>query len=269
MQGSPSSFRWTTPPGRRPTACVPSVTPSDRITCCPLTPRSGSARDCGVPGVSPDAQSRPAEAVRASERWTSIHGVRGHAGQGRACASDRSFADQARALLEPARTDRLGNLLTVSVLLASDRARPPGSRGAAWRSRRTYRRAPSWRASAETRTACGGSREPGGPPVVARCRFPSPWPKRSATRHVDQEDRRRAARSWQGNADGLVFTTEIGTPLDPSNVRRSLAHIARAAQLEHVHPHVLRHAAASPLPAAGVSLSDISDTLGHRSVTVG
>ena len=36
----------------------------------------------------------------------------------------------------------------------------------------------------------------------------------------------------------------------------------------HLHPHMLRHAAASLLSAAGVPIEDISDTLGHRSVAV-
>jgi integrase len=38
--------------------------------------------------------------------------------------------------------------------------------------------------------------------------------------------------------------------------------------LEHLHPHLLRHATASPLSTAGVSLEDISDTLGHKCVNV-
>ena len=66
----------------------------------------------------------------------------------------------------------------------------------------------------------------------------------------------------------LVFTSEIGTPLDPSNVRRALARIATTAGLEHLHPHLLRHATASLLSAAGVPLEDISDTLGHKSISV-
>jgi len=60
----------------------------------------------------------------------------------------------------------------------------------------------------------------------------------------------------------------IGTPLDPSNARRALKVIADRTGLGHLHPHLLRHAAASLLSDAGVPLEDISDTLGHRSVTV-
>ena len=35
-----------------------------------------------------------------------------------------------------------------------------------------------------------------------------------------------------------------------------------------MHPHLLRHAAASLMSDAGVRLEDIADTLGHRSVAV-
>ena len=65
-----------------------------------------------------------------------------------------------------------------------------------------------------------------------------------------------------------MFTTDIGTPLDPSNVRRRLQHIADRAGLDHLHPLLLRHAAASLLSAAGVPLEENSDLLGHRSITV-
>ncbi len=65
-----------------------------------------------------------------------------------------------------------------------------------------------------------------------------------------------------------MFTTDTGGPLDPSNVRRALTRIAETAGIGHVHPHQLRHAAASLLSDAGVPLEDIADTLGHRSVTI-
>lgn len=91
---------------------------------------------------------------------------------------------------------------------------------------------------------------------------------------ADQRERQRkslydaAAVELHPNSSGLVFTSESGTPLDPSNVRRALARIARQAGHDHLHPHLLRHATASLLSAAGVPLEDISDTLGHRSVSV-
>ena len=86
-------------------------------------------------------------------------------------------------------------------------------------------------------------------------------------RKMQAADAKQAGRSWQNTHD-LVFATEVGTPLDPSNVRRTYNRIAKEAGIVHIHPHMLRHAAASLLSAAGVPIEDISDTLGHRSVAV-
>jgi integrase len=82
-----------------------------------------------------------------------------------------------------------------------------------------------------------------------------------------ESDRATAGQAWR-NEHGLVFTTETGRPLDPSNVRRSLTAIATRAGLGHLHPHLLRHATASLLSAAGVPLEQNADVLGHRSPTI-
>lgn len=84
---------------------------------------------------------------------------------------------------------------------------------------------------------------------------------------VDDVDEEAAGRAWHNPYD-LVFTTDVGTPLDTSNVRRVYSLLAKKAEFAHVHPHTLRHAAASLLSAAGVPIEDIADTLGHRSTTV-
>jgi integrase len=86
-------------------------------------------------------------------------------------------------------------------------------------------------------------------------------------RDLQAQDQRLAGRRWH-NTDALVFTNELGGPLDPSNVRRALTRLAHQAGLGHVHPHLLRHAAASLMSDAGVSIEQISDTLGHRSINV-
>jgi integrase len=69
------------------------------------------------------------------------------------------------------------------------------------------------------------------------------------------------APTWEN--DDLVFTTTIGTPLDPSNLRRGFAQITKQAGLGHWHPHELRHSAASILSASGVPIEQIADILGH------
>ena len=75
-------------------------------------------------------------------------------------------------------------------------------------------------------------------------------------------DRVAAADDWVET--GLVFTTTVGTPIDPSNLRREFAKLTRRAGIGHWHPHELRHSAASLLSAAGVPIEQISDVLGHE-----
>ena len=91
--------------------------------------------------------------------------------------------------------------------------------------------------------------------------------KAQRTRQTTEQE--TAGRAWRNTYD-LVFTTDVktGTPLGPSNVRRVYARLAKDAELDHLHPHMLRHAAASLLSKAGVPIEDIADTLGHRSITV-
>lgn len=80
-------------------------------------------------------------------------------------------------------------------------------------------------------------------------------------------ERHKKLGEWKNPLD-LVFTTEVGTPLNPSNVRRGVQAVATRAGLGHFHPHLLRHAAASLMSAAGMRIEDIADTLGHRSIVV-
>lgn len=65
---------------------------------------------------------------------------------------------------------------------------------------------------------------------------------------------------------GLVFTTEIGTPIDPSNLRREFNEAFKKAGLGHWHPHELRHSAASIMLAQRVPLEVVADVLGHSSI---
>jgi integrase len=63
---------------------------------------------------------------------------------------------------------------------------------------------------------------------------------------------------------GLVFPTEVGTPLDPSNLRHAFARIARRAGLEGAKliPYALRHTAVSLALDLGASIEETADMLG-------
>jgi integrase len=65
---------------------------------------------------------------------------------------------------------------------------------------------------------------------------------------------------------GLVFTTDVGTPIDPSNIRRNFDAMCEKAGLGHWHPHELRHSAASIMLAQRVPLEVVADVLGHSSI---
>ena len=85
----------------------------------------------------------------------------------------------------------------------------------------------------------------------------------SLKKHRTEQVRERLALG-SGRADsGLVFTSEVGTPLDPANVRRILTKVTDAAGLGHWRPNELRHSAVSLLSAAGVPIEEIADLVGH------
>ena len=61
----------------------------------------------------------------------------------------------------------------------------------------------------------------------------------------------------------LVFATHIGTPVNPSNLRRCIADLTEGAGIGRWTPKELRHSAGSLLSATGVPLERIADLLGH------
>jgi len=78
---------------------------------------------------------------------------------------------------------------------------------------------------------------------------------------LQNQERLAAGPVWQDH--GLVFTTSVGTPIDPKNLRREFNRITTDAGLGHWTPTELRHSAVSLLSAAGVPLEHIADVVGH------
>lgn len=88
---------------------------------------------------------------------------------------------------------------------------------------------------------------------------------------VRQAEQRLAfGEGWGGKwaTLDLVFTSSIGTPLDPDRVNRDVQRLTDLAGLGRWTPHELRHSAASILLAQGVPLKVVSETLGHSSIRV-
>lgn len=69
--------------------------------------------------------------------------------------------------------------------------------------------------------------------------------------------------------EGLVFTTEVGTLINPTNLRkRSFASLLKQARLSHIRFHDLRHTCATLLFGAGVHPKYVQELLGHANIAV-
>jgi integrase len=66
----------------------------------------------------------------------------------------------------------------------------------------------------------------------------------------------------------LVFATPTGSPIDPSNLRRTWSIILRRASVGHVRFHDLRHAHATLLLQQGAHVKVISERLGHAGIGI-
>src|SRR5579871_1919902 len=89
-------------------------------------------------------------------------------------------------------------------------------------------------------------------------------------RAEQNRQRLRVGQHWAaGWADeDLVFTTPLGTPVDPDNLRHALSRLSREAGIGHIHPHQLGHSMASILIASGHTPPEVSRLLGHSNPTV-
>ena len=80
-------------------------------------------------------------------------------------------------------------------------------------------------------------------------------------------ERLAAGQLWQDH--GLVFASQVGTPLDASHVRRSFRAITRSAGLgDNWTPRELRHCFVSIMSDNGVPIENIADLVGHASTAV-
>lgn len=88
-----------------------------------------------------------------------------------------------------------------------------------------------------------------------------------AHRAKQAADRLGAGELWQET--GLVFTTQVGTPLDAANVRRGFRAVVKAAKIEgNWTPRELRHSFVSLLSANGVPIESIAQLVGHAGTRV-
>jgi len=87
-----------------------------------------------------------------------------------------------------------------------------------------------------------------------------------AQKAAQAAEKLKAGNQWQES--GLVFTTELGGPVEPRNVLRTVELAAKKAELENVGVHTLRHSAAVAWLEAGYHIKAVADLLGHSSIAV-
>jgi integrase len=68
---------------------------------------------------------------------------------------------------------------------------------------------------------------------------------------------------------GLIFTTDTGAPINPSNLRqRSFTPLLKRAGLPHIRFHDLRHTCATLLLSRGVHPKFVQELLGHATIAI-
>lgn len=71
---------------------------------------------------------------------------------------------------------------------------------------------------------------------------------------------------WNPDSD-LLFVTKPGKPLSTNAVRESMKVYGERAGIGHVHPHMLRHSAATEMLSHGAAPIGVQRVLGHRSLS--
>ena len=86
-------------------------------------------------------------------------------------------------------------------------------------------------------------------------------------RKAQAEERLALPGLWQNN--GLVFATNIGTLINPTNLRRrSFGPLLEKAGLPQIRFHDLRHTAATLLFLEGVHPKFVQELLGHATIAI-
>jgi integrase len=86
--------------------------------------------------------------------------------------------------------------------------------------------------------------------------------------HRSQQGVERTAKGEAWKESGLVFTTGIGTAIEPRNLNRHFVRLLDSAGIRRIRFHDLRHSCATLLYGQGVEIDKIQDILGHSSPTI-
>lgn len=84
-------------------------------------------------------------------------------------------------------------------------------------------------------------------------------------RHRAEQNRERLAAGAAWEDYDLVFATELGTPVQPSNFGRTFRAVVKRAGVTYIRPHDMRHTHATLLLTNGTHTKVVSERLGHAS----
>ncbi len=178
---------------------------------------------------------------------------------------DALDASQAAQVLEASRGDRLEALAVLVLTLGLRRGEALGLRwtdvdleGKTLTVGRTLARVPGSGLVTTTPKTATGARTV---PLVGNT-----VPVLREHRRRQAEERLRAGPAWQDN--GWVFTSSVGTPLDPRGALRWWHKLSERAGVGRRRFHASRHTAATLLLDRGVPLEVVSAILGHASLAI-
>ena len=174
-----------------------------------------------------------------------------------------SVAD-ARELLRAARTERLSALYVVAIYLGLRRAELLGLQwedldleAGTLQVLHTLQRVDGEVQLMPPKTRKSRRTIPLPPPVVDALR---------AHRVAQDKERVRAGAGWRD--PGMVFTSRVGTPMEPDNLRRSWYRIRAVLPEPRPRFHDLRHTCVTLLLTEGVAPHIVQEIVGHSGIDV-
>jgi integrase len=191
--------------------------------------------------------------------------------QGRAGRPSKALTlAQAKAILTAAEGSRMHAYIVVSLLTG---ARPEELRALTW-DHIDMEGEPDADPPVPPYVAVWRSVRAGGDTKTRKSRRTLALPKRCVEvlqlhRVAQDRERQEAGRQWQDH--GLVFASKVGTPLDPSHVRRDFRRAIKTAEgvdPDEWTPRELRHSFVSLLSDCGTPLEEIAQLVGHSGTAV-